>query len=150
MTDQLKEEKIIECKEVVDLFDKDKDGVITIKELGDVMGALGAYPTEAELQEINNEINKNGTGKIEFNEFLELYARKMKEPDTEEDLIEAFKTFDKDGSGVISANKLKHIMVVLGGKLTEEEVDEMFKEADIDKDGFINYHEFVKTMINNK
>ena len=150
MTDQLQEEKIIECKEVFDLFDKDKDGVITIKELGDVMGALGAYPTEAELQEINNEINKKGTGKIEFNEFLELYSRKMKEPDTEEDLIEAFKTFDKDGSGVISANKLKHIMVVLGGKLTEEEVDEMFKEADIDKDGFINYHEFVKTMINNK
>ena len=150
MTEQLQEEKVTECKEVFDLFDKDKDGVITIKELGDVMGALGAYPTEAELQEINNEINKNGTGKIEFNEFLELYARKMKEPDTEEDLIEAFKTFDKDGSGVISANKLKHIMVVFGGKLTEEEVDEMFKEADIDKDGFINYHEFVKTMMNNK
>ena len=147
MTEQLQEEKVTECKEVFDLFDKDKDGAITTKELGDVMRALGANPTQAELQEMINEVDQDGSGKIEFKEFLELFARKMKDPDTEEDLIEAFKIFDKDGNGVISAAELRHVMTTLGERLTGEEADEMIREADTDGDGFINYHEFVKIMM---
>ena len=138
MTDQLQEEKVTECKEVFDLFDKDKDGSITTKELGDVMRALGANPTQAELQEMINEVDQDGSGKIEFKEFLDLFAKKMKDPD---------KIFDKDGNGVISANELRHVMTTLGERLTEEEADEMIREADIDGDGFINYHEFVKIMM---
>ena len=109
--------------------------------------ALGANPTQAELQEMINEVDQDGSGKIEFKEFLELFARKMKDPDTEEDLIEAFKIFDKDGNGVISAAELRHVMTTLGERLTEEEADEMIREADTDGDGFINYHEFVKIMM---
>ena len=70
MTDQLQEEKVTECKEVFDLFDKDKDGSITTKELGDVMRALGANPTQAELQEMINEVDQDGSGKIEFKDVL--------------------------------------------------------------------------------
>ena len=70
----------------------------------------------------------------------------MKDPDTEEDLIEAFKIFDKVGFGVISVAELRHVMTNLGERLTEEEADEMIREADTDGDGFINYHEFVTIM----
>jgi calmodulin len=59
--------------------------------------------------------------------------------DTEEELREAFKVFDKDGSGYISARELSHVMANLGEKLTEEEVDEMIKEADTNGDGQICY-----------
>merc|ERR1712060_688546 len=59
-----------------------------------------------------------------------LMARKMKDTDSEEELKEAFRVFDKDGNGFISAAELRHIMTNLGEKLTDEEVDEMLREAD--------------------
>ena len=71
----------------------------------------------------------------------------MKDTDSEEEILEAFKVFDKDGNGFISAAELRHIMTNLGEKLSDEEVDEMIREADIDGDGQINYEEFVKMMM---
>ena len=141
------------------------------------MRSLGQNPTEAELmdmiQEVSNlscetdglmlrsrtgsdasvcndrhfQIDADGSGTIDFPEFLTMMARKMKDTDSEEEILEAFKVFDKDGNGFISAAELRHIMTNLGEKLTDEEVDEMIREADIDGDGQINYEEFVKMMM---
>ena len=58
---------------------------------------------------------------------------------SEEEIREAFRVFDKDGNGFISAAELRHVMTNLGEKLTDEEVDEMIREADIDGDGQVNY-----------
>jgi calmodulin len=86
-----------------------------------------------------NEVDADGNGTIDFPEFLTMMARKMKDTDSEEEIKEAFKVFDKDGNGFISAAELRHVMTNLGEKLTDEEVDEMIREADIDGDGQINY-----------
>ena len=145
--DNLTEEQIAEFKEAFSLFDKDGDGTITTKELGTVMRSLGQNPTEAELTDMINEVDADGNGTIDFPEFLTMMARKMKDTDSEEEILEAFKVFDKDGNGFISAAELRHIMTNLGEKLTDEEVDEMIREADIDGDGQINYEEFVKMMM---
>ena len=99
MADNLTEEQIAEFKEAFSLFDKDGDGTITTKELGTVMRSLGQNPTEAELQDMINEVDADGNGTIDFPEFLSLMARKMKDTDTEEELVEAFKFFDRDGNG---------------------------------------------------
>ena len=137
--EQLSEEQIAEFKEAFSLFDKDGDGTITTKELGTVMRSLGQNPTEAELQDMINEVDADGNGTIDFPEFLTMMARKMKETDSEEEIREAFRVFDKDGNGFISAAELRHVMTNLGEKLTDEEVDEMIREADIDGDGQVNY-----------
>ena len=68
-----------------------------------------------------------------------MMSRKGNSMDNEEGLMEAFQRFDKDGDGTISAAELRHVMMNLGEKLTDEEVDEMIREADIDGDGSINY-----------
>jgi len=147
MVEQLNEEQIAEFKEAFSLFDKDGDGNITTKELGTVMRSLGQNPTEAELQDMITEVDSHGTGTIDFPEFLTMMARKMHDTDTEEEIREAFRVFDKDGNGFISAAELRHVMTNLGEKLTDEEVDEMIREADVDGDGQINYDEFVKMML---
>lgn len=65
-------------------------------------------------------------------------ARKIADIDSEEEIREAFRVFDKDGNGHISAPELRHVMGNLGEKLTDEEIDELIRDADIDGDGQIN------------
>lgn len=143
-TTEFTEEQIAEYKEAFSLFDKDGDGRITCNELGIVMKSLGQEPTENELKDMINEVDHNMSGTIEFDEFL--LMMKMKEKDSMEELKEAFKVFDKDGNGLISALELRTVMKKLGEKLTDEEIEEMIKEADIDGDGQVNYNEFVAMM----
>ena len=74
-------------------------------------------------------------------------ARKMRYTDSEEEIREAFKVFDKNGNGYISAAEIRHVMTNLGENLTDYEVDEIIREADVDGDGWINYEEFVKVNV---
>ena len=78
------------------------------------MRSLGQNPTEAELQDMINEVDADGNGTIDFPEFLTMMARKMRDTDSEEEIKEAFKVFDKDGNGFISAAELRHVMTNLG------------------------------------
>jgi len=54
--------------------------------------------------------------------------------------------FDKDGNGRISQQELKLVMKNLGENLTDEEINEMIREADDDGDGHVDFDEFVKMM----
>lgn len=125
------------------MYDKAGEGAIDSKELGTVLRALGQNPSMAELEEMKTELESDS---VDFPSFLNLIANKIKDTETEEDLLEAFRVFDKDMQNTISAAELRHIMTNMGEKLNDEEVDEMLKEADSDGSGKVNYAEFVKTM----
>jgi len=71
----------------------------------------------------------------------------MHDSDFEEELLECFKVFDRDGNGVISYSELRHIMGNVWDRLPDEEFDEMCREADVDGVGQINYEEFVKMLL---
>lgn len=142
----LTDDEIAELQEAFAMFDKNGDGTISSAELGTVMRSLGQNPTESELMDMINEVDVDGNGIIDFREFLNMMAKKMKDTDSEEELREAFRVFDKDGNGHISAIELRTVMTTLGEKLTDEEVDEMIHEADLDGDGQVNYEEFVRMM----
>ena len=107
-------------------------GTVTTKQLGTVMRSLGRNSTEAELKDMINEVDADENGAIDFREFSSLMAREMKDTDTEEELVEAFKVLDRDGNDFISAADLRHVMTNLGEKLTDEELDETIREADVD------------------
>ncbi|KAF2909356.1 putative calmodulin-like protein 2 isoform X1 [Oryza sativa Japonica Group] len=142
--DHLTKEQIAEFREAFNLFDKDGDGTITSKELGTVMGSLGQSPTEAELKKMVEEVDADGSGSIEFEEFLGLLARKLRDTGAEDDIREAFRVFDKDQNGFITPDELRHVMANLGDPLSDDELADMLHEADSDGDGQINYNEFLK------
>merc|ERR1712048_1467231 len=146
-TMELTNEQVDEFKEAFSLFDKDADGSITSAELGTVMRALGQNPTDAELQDMVNEVDSDGNGSIDFPEFLDMMSRKMKDADSEEQIKEAFRVFDADNNGFITAKELRIVMANLGEKLTNEEVEEMIKEADQDGDGRVNFEESASMMV---
>lgn len=147
MAENLSDDKIAEFRAAFEIFDKDKNGNISQKELATVMRNLGQNPTEVELTEMINEVDIDGNGTIDFREFLGLMVRKMKDTDIDEELLEAFKVFDRDGNGYITSQELKNVMTNLGEFLTPDEVEELVKEADLDGDGQINYEEFIKLMM---
>ncbi|EGR28172.1 hypothetical protein IMG5_181770 [Ichthyophthirius multifiliis] len=141
---QLTQEQIADYREKFTLFDKDGDGYIKISELGLLIRGSNQNPTDAEIQEYQQEIDQEGTGKLDFPEFLALMARKIKETDPEEELMEAFRIFDKNNSGIIESQHLRHLVRQLGEQLSEEETDQMIKEADPKNTGYIRYAEFVR------
>jgi calmodulin len=143
---KLSDEEVAQYKEVFQIFDKDGTGDITADELGEVMRELGLNPSEAELHDLVNEADLNSDGVISFEEFLALMSQSVKELDTEQELLNAFKVFDKDGSGTISSDELRNVLKSLGENLTDDEVDEMIKLADRNGDGSIDYHEFANIM----
>lgn len=144
--DQLSVQQIADFKESFSLFDKNCDGTISINELGTVMRALGYNPTEHELQEMISEVDQDGSGTIEFIEFLQLMALKMQEDNNEDEINEAFRVFDRNDHGFLCASELRYVLLNLGEKLTECEVDELIRDLDADGNGQITYEAFVMMM----
>ena len=111
-------------------FDKDKSGTISVDELELVMKQLGQNPTVIELQQIIEEVDTDGNGQIDFEEFVNLMGLRMNEFHTVEELNQAFKIFDSDGDNSISKQDLMNLMKKLGEDLTDEEIEDMIRVGD--------------------
>ncbi|CAF3336768.1 unnamed protein product [Rotaria socialis] len=132
-------------REAFSLFDKDHDDIIAPQELGIVLRSCGLSPSEADLQKIQQQVGR----KIDFDTFVRVAQTfKANNRETEDDIREAFRVFDKDGTGYVSVAELKHAMISLGERLSEEEVDELIREADIDADGRCNCEDLVRILTN--
>merc|ERR1712188_128923 len=130
------------------LFDKKRTGSIPIADMGTVLRSLGQNPTEAELAALVEMVDKDKSGTIEFDEFVDLMSKTNKTTEQmEEEIKNAFLTFDADGSGFIDREGLVNVLTTMGDPVDEETINGMIAEADLDGDGKINYAEFTKIML---
>ncbi|XP_068453383.1 troponin C, skeletal muscle [Clinocottus analis] len=147
----LTEEMIAEFKAAFDMFDTDGGGDISTKELGQVMRMLGQNPSREELDAIIEEVDEDGSGTIDFEEFLVMMVQQLKEDQagkSEEELSECFRIFDKNGDGFVDREEFGEILHLTGEPVVEEDIDEIFGEGDTNKDGKIDFDEFLKMMEN--
>ena len=143
---QLTKEKENKLKETFFLIDQDKDNFIDTNEVGTTLRALGIYLTEEEISIINKEADPNEIGKINYEDFKKIYIEKLKTNKTEKELIKAFEFFDKNKTGFVNLNELKHGLIVLGDCLNEDEINFLINEI-ADDDGNINYYELAKNLL---
>lgn len=145
----LSEDKIKECKVVFEMFDKDKDGKVALKELGDVIRVCGGAPSQSELDGIVKGLESTGNQLVDFDKFLLILKKKLDTQDSNEDLIKEFKKLDLKGDGTMTVNDLRKLMSNYEGALSENDVKDIIEEANPDEDGYINIEKFVKVLLGN-
>lgn len=129
------------------MFDRDNDGMITATELHNIMKSLGEDPTESEVQEMIYEVDQEGKGAINFEEFAVMMARKSEMPhDEDEDIKAAFIVFDKDHDGFVTVDEMNEVLSKFDLSTPIDEIRDMIKSVDDDGDGMLSFDEFSNLM----
>ncbi|KYN03703.1 Troponin C, isoform 1 [Cyphomyrmex costatus] len=140
--DDLNKDQLALLKKAFDAFDQQKKGSIGTNMVGTILTMLGHELSENTLQEIISEVDEDGSGELEFEEFCTLAARFLVEEDTEamqQELREAFRLYDKEGNGYITTAVFRDILHELDDKLSPEELDLMIEEIDADGSGTLDF-----------
>ena len=170
---EITESQLLELKDAFQLYSKgSNDGKVDIQELGKLFLSLGQKLSEEELRKMladlgeylvystvtlnfivvikrfkyfqHSEMDSNQT--LDFPEFLSIMAMRMKDRDSDTDLREAFSLLDEEGTGYVKAAELFEMLVNIMGE-KEDEVQGMLSEANVGKDGLINYEDFIRIIL---
>jgi len=134
--------QIQEFKEAFSLIDQNHDGFIDKDDLQDMFASLGKNVENEYLESMMNE----APGQINFTMFLTLFGERLQGTDPEDVIKNAFACFDEDNTGKIHEDRLRELLVTMGDRLTEENVDKMFSEAPIDNNGMFDYNAFTRIL----
>jgi len=142
-----------------------QEGALHVDPIGTILAMMGLRVKPSALKEIIEEVDEDGSGYLEFEEFCQLSAKFLVEEDEEgmkKELREAFRIYDKDGkayqghcstdsfldtgNGYIPTSALKEILHELDPKLTDTELEGIIEEIDEDGSGTVDFDEFMEMM----
>mmetsp|Transcript_3821 Transcript_3821/g.4744 ORF Transcript_3821/g.4744 Transcript_3821/m.4744 type:complete len:172 (-) Transcript_3821:131-646(-) len=132
------------------LYDVLGDGVIDASQVRLALSWLGEEPSDKAFLTVMNDIDSHGKGVMDFQRFVKLMAKFDRSMITEDELVNAFKIFDKDKSGTIDAIELQDVLCKLGFRVNPLQAEEMIQAADEDGSGECEYGEFVRKIIENQ
>ncbi|XP_054733099.1 calcium-binding protein E63-1 isoform X3 [Anastrepha obliqua] len=160
--------QVRDLRTAFDLLDRNRDGRVTANELQFMLKNLGINVRDEIIHDLIREASHSGNGLINEAEFLQWVGRiqalrdeqqqqqqqqeenasKPEEnDDVTEDLIAAFRVFDRDGNGFITRDELQTAMEMIGEPLSEVQLTQLLAIADLDQDGRINYEEFTRLLL---
>ncbi|XP_040081728.1 calmodulin-like protein 4 isoform X1 [Oryx dammah] len=142
----LSQDQINEYKECFSLYDKQQRGKIKATDLLMVMRCLGASPTPGEVQRHLQTHRIDRNGELDFSTFLTIMHMQIKQEDPKKEILLAMLMADKEKKGYIMASELRSKLMQLGEKLTHKEVEDLFREADIEPNGKVKYDEFIQKL----
>lgn len=142
-------DEISEIKRAFDLLDSDKSGSIDPAELKDAFQSLGVDIKDKILYQILAELDDDASGAIEFREFHKLCTSKRAMGNSRKEIESTFNMFDNNGNGKLTVNELRDVALMLGEDMSEEELEDMFKKADGDNDGFVTADDFYTIIFGN-
>jgi Ca2+-binding EF-hand superfamily protein len=146
----LTEHQIREAKDAFDLFDTTGTGAIEQKELKIALMCLGfEKTTKEEIHRLVSDLDSANPTMIDFNDFLKIIQELLPTRNPREELEEAFRLFDIDGTGRITFKNLKDVVTGMGEQLTEQEIIEIIAEADKTGEGDITLEEFIDLIQDN-
>lgn len=141
----------VQLKYAFAMFDSNHDGMLNVEEMKQMLNNIGLHVSDKVIHRVIREASKNNENNdlIREQDFLAWFSRfkTPKEDDAEADLKAAFMVFDRDRNGYITRDELKSAMQVMGETLSERDLDELLRTTDHDRDGKINYEEFIKTLL---
>lgn len=139
-------EEINGLKEMFNLMDVNKTGVLTFEEFKAGLHKMGSQLAENEIQQLLEAADVDKDGTIDYAKFAALTVQ-LQRMDSDEYLHKAFAQFDLDENGFIDFDELKQALSdELGPDEDTDLISDVMKEVDADKDGQISYEEFASMM----
>ncbi|XP_006884830.1 PREDICTED: myosin regulatory light chain 12B-like [Elephantulus edwardii] len=132
--------QIQEFKEAFSMIDQNRDGFFDKENLHDVLTSLGKNSTDKYLEAMMNE----APGPINLTMFPTMFRKKLNGTDPEEVIRNIFFCFDEEATGTIQEDYLRELLTTMGDHSMDEEVDELYREALMDRKGNFNYTEFTR------
>ena len=124
-----------------------KKNTLNIKECKNAMRCLGLVVTEREIQDFLEIKEKTGKEKINLDEFKAVCNKKFNETSNNlAELEEAFEMLDPEKTGIVDSAVLRHQMKIFKPKITDEEINQILSEFGEDKNGNINYREYLRNI----
>ena len=145
----LTEAEIEEVREAFNLFDVDGSGRIDPKELKEAMISLGYTNNNAVMSDMIADLDKDSTGDIDFDEFLNIFTLQIGAgggEESREDIAKIFHLFDVEKTGYISLNQLKRVARELGETMSDAELLEMIERASSRDDGLVSFDDFYNIL----
>ncbi|XP_065300925.1 uncharacterized protein [Dermacentor albipictus] len=145
--DELDDAKVAELRDLFSKFDADRSGTVAFEHVDEILRTAARVIVEPEFKKrVKSTAPDDLQQKVQFPEFLDMVQKCTRAFNPQTDLQDAFRVFDRDGHGFITTAELRHVVTTLGERMTDEEADELIREADPNNEGQVDYENFIKII----
>lgn len=140
------EAQLADFKEMFGLFDMGGEGKVAYGSVGNCIRAFGQDPTNAEVNKVLGNPSKEDLASkfVTFEEYMPMFDQIKKEakPAALEDFVEGLRIFDKESNGTVLGAELRHVLLSIGEKMDQKDVDALMVGQEQGEEGTVDYAKF--------